>query len=167
MIAIFMTSISFILGGCYYIFKKSYPEYINIKYQKWLSLNSMMSTKYKSTIIIKIMSVYMIFQFFYLQILQYLTNTVVKIDKNTYEITYIINGKIYKIVVKTERGPLNYYKILNDKQENIIEEIIQYYGPHYKNQIKLTPAFFKTEQITLIKFDDSQIIFNSDDKIIL
>ena len=109
----------------------------------------------------------MIFQFFYLQTLQYLTNTVVKIDKNTYEITYIINGKIYKIVVKTERGPLNYYKILNDKQENIIEEIIQYYGPHYKNQIKLTPAFFKTEQITLIKFDDSQIIFNSDDKIIL
>ena len=166
MFVTFIASISFILGG-YYIFQKSHHEYIQIKYQKWNNLNLMMGTKYKSPIIVKIMSVYMIFKFFYLQTLQYLTNTVIKLDKNKYEITYLINGKIYKMVVKTERGPLNYYKILNDKNENIIDEISQYYGPHYKNQVKLTPSFFKTSNIRLICFDDTEKVFAKDDKIIL
>lgn len=166
MFVTFITSISFILGG-FYIFKKSHPDYIKVKYQKWVSLNSMMATKYKSPSMVKIMSVYMIFKFLYLQTLQYLTNTVVKIDKNSYEITYLINGKIYKMVVKTERGPLSYYKILNDKNENIIDEISQYYGPHYKNQVKLTPLFFNTSKIRLISFDDSEKVFDKNDKIIL
>ena len=166
MFVTFITSVSFLLGG-YYLLEKLCPEYIEIKYQKWISLNSMMATKYKSPTIVKCMSVYMIFKFFYLQTLQYLTNTVVKIDKNNYEISYIINGKIYKMVVKPERGPLNYYKILNDKNENIIEEISQYFGPHYKNQVKLTPSFFKTSNIKLVLFDDSEQIFENDEQIIL
>jgi hypothetical protein len=166
MFVTFITSISFIFGGYYYI-KKLHPEYIKIKYQKWVNLNSMMATKYKSPIKVKIMSVYMIFKFFYLQTLQYLTNTVVKLDKNSYEISYLINGKIYKMVVKTDRGPLNYYKILNDKNENITDEISQYYGPHYKNQIKLTPDFFKTSSIKLVFFDETEKVFTKHDKIVL
>ena len=166
MFVVFITSVSFIFGG-YYLLKASYPEYIEIKYQKWVSLNSMMATKYKSSAMIKIMSVYMIFKFVYLQTLQYLTTTVVKIDKNNYEITYIINGKIYKMVVRPERGPLNYYKILNDKNENIVEEVSQYYGPHYKNQVKLKPSFFKTSNIRLVLFDDSEKVFEEDEQIII
>jgi len=162
----FITSVSFLLGG-YYLLEKLFPEYIEIKYQKWMSLNSMMATKYKSPTMVKIMSVYMFFKFFYLQTLQYLTNTVVKIGKNNYEISYIINGKIYKMVVKPERGPMNYYKILNDKNENIIEDISQYYGPHYKNQVKLTPSFFKTTTIKLVLFDDSEQVFGEYEQIIL
>jgi len=166
MFVAFITSVSFIIGG-YYLLEKLFPEYIEIKYQKWVSLNSMMASKYKSPTIVKIMSVYMICKFCYLQTLQYLTNTVVKIDKNSYEISYIINGKIYKMVVKPERGPLNYYKILNDKNENIIDEISQYYGPHYKNQVKLTPSFFKTSHIKLVLFDDSEQVFGENEKLIL
>ena len=165
-VVVFITSVPFILGGCY-ILKTLYPNYFEIKYQKWVSLNSMMETKYKSAIMIKTMSVYMILKFFYLQTLQYLTKTVVKIDKNNYEITYIITGKIYKMVVRPERGPLNYYKILNDKDENIIEEVSQYYGPHYKNQFKLKPSFFKTSNIRFVLFDDSEKVFNEGDHIVI
>jgi hypothetical protein len=166
MFVAFITSVSFIIGG-YYLLEKLFPEYIEIKYQKWVSLNSMMASKYKSPTMVKIMSLYMICKFCYLQTLQYLTNTVVKIDKNSYEISYIINGKIYKMVVKPERGPLNYYKILNDKNENIIDEICQYYGPHYKNQVKLTPSFFKTSHIKIVLFDDSEQVFGENEKLIL
>ena len=166
MFVAFITSVSFIIGG-YYLLEKLFPEYIEIKYQKWVSLNSMMASKYKSPTMVKIMSLYMICKFCYLQTLQYLTNTVVKIDKNSYEISYIINGKIYKMVVKPERGPLNYYKILNDKNENIIDEISQYYGPHYKNQVKLTPSFFKTSHIKIVLFDDSEQVFGENEKLIL
>ena len=127
----------------------------------------MMATKYKSPYIVKIMSVYMVLKFVYLQILQYLTNTVAKIDKNNYEVTYIINGKMYKMVVKPERGPLNYTKILNDKDENIIDEFSQYYGPHYKNQVKLMPSFFKTKSLRLVFYDETEKVFEEDEKIII
>lgn len=161
MFMIFIISTSFVAGV--YFLSKSNNDYINVKYQKWISLNSMMKTKYKSPIMVKIMSVYMILKFLYLQILQYLTNTVVKIDKNSYEITYIINGKMYKMVVKTHKGPLNYHKILNDANEDITDEVCQYYGPHYKNQIKLKPSFFKTSNIKLIHYDESETIFKEDE----
>jgi len=42
--------------------------------------------------------------------IQYLTSNVNKIDKNIYEITYVINGKMYKMRVKTKRGPSIYKK---------------------------------------------------------
>ena len=171
MFLVLLTSTTVIIGGlfCYSnnAYKKSIREYINIKYKKWVNLNYMMSTKYKSPIVVKIMSMFMIYKFFYLNLLQYLTNSVVKIDKNSYEVNYIINGKLYKMVVKTERGPLSYDQILNDENENIIEEVMSYYGPHYKNQIKLKPAFFKTTNLRLVCFDESEIIFTEHDKIIL
>ena len=53
---------TFIISGLFYYsnnhYKKSIQEYINKKYKKWLNLNYMMSTKYKSPIAVKIISVY-------------------------------------------------------------------------------------------------------------
>lgn len=162
---------TFIISGLFYYsnnhYKKSIQEYIDIKYKKWLNLNYMMSTKYKSPIAVKIMSVYMIFKFFYLNLIQYLTNSVVKVDKNIYEVNYIINGKFYKMIIKPERGPSSFEQILNDKDENVIEEVMSYYGPHYNNQVKLKPSFFNTSKLRFICLDESEIVFNENEKIIL
>ena len=105
--------------GIYYCLSDS----IDIKYikKKWKNLNSMMATKYDSQAMIKIMSFYMILKFFYLQITQSLCNNVVKLDKNTYEVSYVINGRLYKMIVRPERGPVEYVEILNERNENIID----------------------------------------------
>lgn len=117
-------------------------EYSKFKYNEWIKLNSMMSLKYKHPVIIKIMSVYMIFKFSYLQIIQYLTNSVIKIDKNHYEISYIINGKLYKIIVRHKRGPSHIHKIIDGKNNDITDSIMEYHGP---NQKKISPSFFNSE----------------------
>jgi len=158
------------IGVCYTIYhviQNIDEEYIDTRKKRWQNLNKMMATKYSSPSLVKIMSFYMIFKFFYLQLIQYLTDSVKKIDKNHYQVTYVINGKLYKMIVKPERGPAEYDEILNEKNENIIEEVLTYYGPHHKNQVKLKPVFFKSKFLRIKKYDETEIIVDEHEHIIL
>ena len=83
------------------------------------------------------------------------------------KVTNIKQGKFYKMIIKPERGPSSFEQILNDKDENIIEEVMSYYGPHYNNQVKLKPSFFNTSKLRFICLDESEIVFNENEKIIL
>lgn len=161
-----INTLALIVSGIF-CYKYYDSEYIHLKYGKWQSLNAMMATKYKSPLIVKIMSVYMIFKYFYLHLIQYLTDNVKKIDKNVYEITYIINGKVYKMRVKPTRGPSMYEKVINDKHENITDEVLAYFGPHYNNLVKLTPRNFNSQTLSFYCINGEHVTFESDEKISL
>ena len=134
-----LTSVVFLSFSSY---RDDIIEYSKFKYNEWIKLNSMMRLKYKNPITVKIMSVYMIFKFSYLQIIQYLTNSVVKIDKNHYEVSYIINGKLYKMIVKHKRGPSHIHKIIDGDNNDLTDTIMEYNGP---KQTKISPRFFNSE----------------------
>ena len=99
----------------------------------------------------KLVSISMIIKSYYLVFTQYINNSVVKIDKNTYEVSYIINDKLYKMIIKPKRGPIPILSVINENNNNITDEILPYLGP-YNNwlNIKYTPNSFN---YNLLKFE--------------
>jgi hypothetical protein len=142
-------------------------NFINIKYDKWKSLNQMVATKHKSKAIIILVSIQLILQSFWLQFLQYINNTIVKIDNNRFELTYFLNGKTYKMIIKPDRGPCPISLILDENQQNITERILMYYGPNYNwNHHKFTPYFFNCKKLYIQFINEDKIVeYNEHDYI--
>lgn len=102
-------------------------------------------------------------KFFYILLLQYMNNTVKKIDKNTYEITYIINGNTYKMIVVPKKGPSPILQICDHNLNDVTDEILPYLGPErnwHGNKIKLD--FFNKESLTFELADGSTKTFTLD-----
>jgi hypothetical protein len=88
-------------------------------------------------------------QTLYISYLQYINNTVRKLDHKTYEITYVIDGKIYKMLTVPKRGPAPILQISNDKDEDVTEQILPYMGPQYDwHGRNITPRFFSCKSLT-------------------
>ena len=132
-----------------YFLNSNICEIIQKKHEKWKRLNNLVSSKYKSNLMINWISFCMFVETKYIDILQYLNKTLCKIDKNTYEITYKVNGRIYKMIVKPNRGPGIVDKIFNENNEDITEKIVPYLGPNnnWHNNIFYVD-FFDYEKLT-------------------
>lgn len=155
---------SFFFLSCF-INKTKIINFVDLKYQKWKQLNKMVAIKHNSSVMIYGNSLKLIFQSYYLSLIQKLTNNVRKIDNNHYEISYIINGKLYKMIVNPKKGPKPILEITNENEHNITEEIMMYYGPNYNwHHFKFTPKFFNHRKIK-IKYHnkDDEFIFEEDD----
>jgi hypothetical protein len=59
------------------------------------------------------------------------TNTTKKIGKNLYEVTYEINNKKYKMIVKPYLGPSPVIQVSNENLEDVTDIILPYLGPRY------------------------------------
>lgn len=72
-----------------------------------------------------------------------------KIDNKRYEMTYVLNGKKYIMIIKEKRGPLPYLQISNDNSDDVSDLVSEYYGPErnwHNKEIK--PEFFGFEELT-------------------
>lgn len=74
-------------------------------------------------------TVVMFFKLMYISFIQYINKSVRIVGKNTYEVSYIINGKLYKMIVNVERGPSPILQISDENFEDITDEILPYLGP--------------------------------------
>ena len=135
--------------------------------EKWEKLNKLVSKKHNSKIMIWYCSIIILIKKQYLKFLEYIDNRVVKIDKNLYEISYIINDKQYKMFIKPLKGPKPYSKIIDENDKDITEEIEAYLGPCYDfHKFKVTPRHFSKKRIIIHKYDNEKDIFE-DEQIII
>lgn len=152
--------------------KYEYPKYcydlIIKKYNSWKRLNKLVSTKHKSHLMINWISFLMVCESSYLKLITYLNNSVKKIDKNKYEVSYVINGKLYKMVTSTARGPVPILQILNEDNIDVTEYIIPYMGPNndWHNK-KYFPDFFNYKSLIFELSNGERKIFNHSETIIL
>ena len=123
---------------------------IMTKYNKFRQLNSLVASQYTNIFYILWVSICIVCKAMYIQMLQYLNKSVQKIDKNTYRITYTINGNIYYINVKTKKGPKSVIQVLDENDNDITDLIHSYMGPsdNFHNSL-FTPEFFGKEKLTL------------------
>lgn len=92
-----------------------------------------------------------------------MNNTIKKIDKNTYELTYIINGNIYKMIVKPIRGPKPILQIIDDESNDITDDVLPYLGPNFNwHGHKFSLDFFNKKEITFQMFDGTTKTYNID-----
>ena len=122
---------------------------IQNKYCKWRKLNSLVSTSKKTKLAIITVSLKLIFQAIWISFIQSTNKTVKKLNKNKYELTYIVEGKIYKLVVNVTRGPSPVLQIINDTNDDVTYEVLPYVGPNYNwHNSSFTPEFFGFESLT-------------------
>lgn len=108
-------------------------NWLALNYRKWQNLNVLVSSVPKNSTTARIfwVSSKMIARSLYLQFLQYLNTSVVQIDKNRYVVNYVIQGKLYSMVVTPKRGVCPILQITDEHGNDVTEEVKPYTGPSY------------------------------------
>jgi hypothetical protein len=139
-------------------------DFVAIKYQKFRSLNNLVSTRHKNIAMIVFVSVKMVLQASYISFLQYLNSTVRKLEGNKFEITYVINGRMFKMITAPPRGPSLILQVSDENQDDLTDEILPYLGPrndwHNKD---FTPSFFKSKTLSFELSNGETRMFSEDD----
>lgn len=114
----------------------------------------------------------------YYLILQKLNKSVIQLNKNTYEITYMLKNKIYKFRTSVRRGPTNaVVEILGSSKEESeggnsvyeeAKEIEPYLGPNLNfHNTFYSPADFGYKKLIFVLEDGTEQIFNDNEMITL
>jgi hypothetical protein len=53
----------------------------------------------------------------YLKVTQFMYQTCIHLQKNVYELRFVIKGKLYKFIIKVPRGPRKVIRILDGEQD--------------------------------------------------
>lgn len=133
------------------------------KYLRWRSLNHLVSTTERNSMRIAWISFKMVMQTLYIAFLQYMNTSVRKLDHKTYELTYVINGRLYKMLVVPKRGPIPVLQISNDLENDVTEYVLPYMGPQYDwHGSRLDPQFFGYNSLTFELSDGTEHTYESD-----
>ena len=144
--------LSYLFVGLFilFLYKLDFHFTLKDRYNKIKSLNQLVSSQYKNVFVIFWVSFYIIMQAMYIKFLQLVNKSMVKINKNTYQLTYVINGQLYKLIVKTRKGPKNVILATDENDEDITDIIHSYMGPCENfHGDTITPEFFGKNKITL------------------
>ena len=101
---------------------------------------------------------------FFIKYIQFINKTIHKIDKNNYVLTYTIDGKLYKMIIKKKSGPSNILLILDENNKEISHLIDPYIGPENNfHNSEITPSFFNKKEIVFEITDGEPIVFKEKD----
>jgi hypothetical protein len=166
----FITITSFTVSYLFYKIDAHNIIYNSIdrKYRKWKKLNRLISSQHKTTFSVYSVSLEMVLKTLYISFLQYMNTSVTKLDKNTYEIDYVVGGKLYRMIAIPKKGPCPILQIRDEYDNDITNRILPYYGPNYDwYSISFIPQFFKCKIMVFAMQDGQEKIFNEHDYIIL
>jgi len=139
-----------------------------VKLKKFRELNKLVATNYKGCFTIIRISLCMVAQALWINIIQYVNNTIIPVNNGKYMVTYVIKGKTYKMIVKPTRGPRKVLLVSDDKHEDVSFLLFPYLGPeeNFHNKI-YTPRFFEKDELVFELSDGTEKIFQIDDNIVL
>ena len=87
--------------------------------------------------------------------------TLVQVSKNTFELTYSINGNMYKTLIFVRRGPKKLLLALDQNNADITDLISMYLGPNYDfHHNEFTPDYFDKDSITFHLSNGEEKTFN-------
>ena len=153
-----LTIIPFIFIECKY-------KYIRKKVKKFNDVKSLVSSQNKNIIYIYILTIKLILETLFIVMLQKLNSTIKKIDNNTFEISYVVNFKLYKFIVKPRRGPSPILQVINDNKQDVTTDVLPFLGPNYDwHGNKLDSSFFNTKCLTFEMADGTTQCINFPDK---
>lgn len=111
----------------------------------------------------------MIFHHMYISMFQLCNKSVVKITKNKYELTYMLNNNVYKMLITTTIGPQpKIIQALNEVDHDITETLIPYLGPTGNfHGLRYKPADFNIKILTLNMSDARELTFSENDEIVI
>jgi hypothetical protein len=133
------------------------------KYTRFRQLNALVNTRHQNPVSVFFVSIGMIIKMYWMNFVQWSDNSLEKIDKKTVVISYVINGKLHKILVRVKKGPENIVLVLDETGTDVSDLIIPYIG--HNDGWNLAPKFWKKQKLTFQLSTGETKIFNSDDVI--
>lgn len=146
---------------------RSLGERCGKKYRDFRNLNSLVSTQYKTVGMIMWISFVMICKMYWLQFLQWINRSVVySHDKKHLVFNYVLNGKVYKLVVSPVRGPQKVLVVSNESGEDVSDEILPFMGVEENWHRRIfTPSFWGYTQLTFEMTNGETMTFEAQDEI--
>jgi len=102
----------------------------------------------------------------YLAFIQYLNSSVVKIDDNTYVLSYIIDGILYKTVITPSKLECPVLVVSDDISNDVSDDVIPYLGPNYTwHGLTLTPYNLGFDKLVFEMANGDEISFEEEEAI--
>ena len=138
----------------------TYNRYKQLKNIMNMTNTNTLTTKKKCIILYK--GFFLISKILYASFLQYINTNMRIVSPNVYEITYVIKGRMHKLIIKYPRGPPPVMQIINDKEEDVTDVVIPYMGPNYDwYGNKLNPSFFGYETLSFEMTDGNHTVLTN------
>jgi len=81
-------------------------------------------------------------------------------------VTYILDGRLYKLSVKRRRGPPKTLLVIDENDNDVTREIAPFFGPERNwHKLDYTPSFWGKESLTFELVDGESMTFEKDQKI--
>ena len=127
-----------------------------------LNISKNIYYNYPRGIALKLQILYILSIFIYsirTKFYQNLNKNVQQISKNKYIVTYMISGKIYKMIVSKVRGPSDILQIIDNNSNDITSVIEPFMGTHgnFVHGDILTPADFGEEEFIMNMSDGDTV----------
>lgn len=137
-VCFFVATASFVFLEGHLFIKKA----VTSKYRKWRELNSLVSTTHQNKHLVVWVSIKILCKMMYINFIQYaISKSIRKLSKNKYELSYVIRGRLYKMIITQYRGPSPVLQVINEAQEDVTDDIIPYMGPQYNwHKSDISPA---------------------------
>ena len=92
-----------------------------------------------------------------------LNNWCVKeIEKNIYEVSFILNNKLIKVLVKVKKGPSKIMCVINDNNEDVTTIIQPFYNYKY---VECTPDVYNYKSVEVLYTDGFEKIVRGEEVI--
>lgn len=160
----FLTTIGF--GAVLY--KARVHEWLKAKVEDFQDLNTLVRTTKKSNIRSFLISCKMVGQLFWTNILHALNNSIEYPDKHRFVLTYVADGRIYKMVSARRKGPPLVLLVLDENGDDVSDRVIPFLGPErnwHKNSF--TPEFWGKKKLVFELSDGRAETFEEKDTIII
>jgi hypothetical protein len=134
------------LSGLGFLYRKN----IKKSYNDFRDLNQAVSRFHKNPCKILYISTEMVCKKWWFQVLHWINNSIEKhIDKNVSILTYVLDGKLYKIVLDHRKGPPLVLLVTDEKEEDVTSLVVPFLGPKRDwHKREFTPAFWGKEQLS-------------------
>jgi len=163
-----LLSALFIFGVLIYSFDghNIIKEGVITRYRKFRSLNNLVSTRYKTIGMILWVSCCMVAKMYWMNFLHWANNSIEYIDNRTAIISYVLNGKLYRMVVKAKKGPTNILLVFDSEQNDVTEQVVPFIGPAQNwHGNEFTPSFWNKKSLTFELANGDNKTFYENEKI--
>lgn len=138
------------------------------KYERFRELNSLVETQHKNKFKIFHVSINMIFKMWWINFLQKTNNTVHHIDNKSSIISYVLDGRLYKIHTKRRKGPVLVLLVIDHHSKDVSNLILPFLGPQRNwHNTPFTPSFWNKDSLTFELSSGETKTFSKDEVIIL
>jgi hypothetical protein len=110
----------------------------------------------------------MIIKMYWMNFLHWANNSIEHVDNKTAIISYVLNGKLYRMVVKSKKGPSAVLLITDEESNDISDTILPFIGPYHDWHGKnYTPSFWNKKSLTFEFSNGEQKTFMENEVIII